>query len=265
MTTYQDAMIAAAVEASRLILAIYRDDTGHRTKADGSPVTLADEQGEAAILAVLRDAHPTIPILAEESVAAGDVPDVGDQFFLVDPLDGTKEFVTGTDEFTVNIAFIKDGATVLGVVTTPAVGMLYVGDIETGAYRQAYDFETGTPTGEPEIIRVRTVPETGAIAMTSRSHGSPETAALLRKLGAVDVLAAGSSLKFCAIAEGRADLYPRLGRTMEWDTGAAHAVLKAAGGEVYTFEGGERGAPLAYGKKERGFDNPHFLAIGTDR
>ncbi|MEO1659144.1 MAG: 3'(2'),5'-bisphosphate nucleotidase CysQ [Pseudomonadota bacterium] len=262
---YQNAMIAAAVEASRLILSIYREGADHRTKDDGSPVTLADEQGEAAILAILREAHPDVPILAEESVAAGDVPDVGELFFLVDPLDGTKEFVTGTDEFTVNIALIENGVPMLGVVTTPAMGALYVGDVTKGASRQSYDFETGKPSGDSEPIRVRDVPADGAIAMTSRSHGSPETAALLRKLGVVDVMAAGSSLKFCAIAEGRADLYPRLGRTMEWDTGAAHAVLKAAGGEVYTFEDKERGAPLGYGKKARGFDNPHFLALGADR
>jgi len=265
MNTYQTAMIAAAVEASRLILAIYREDTGHRTKDDGSPVTLADEKGEEAILRILREAHPSVPILAEESVAAGDIPEVGDQFFLVDPLDGTKEFVTGTDEFTVNIALIENGAPVLGVVTTPALGMLYVGDVDQGAFRQPYDFETGNAKGDHEPIRVRDVPEGGAIAMTSRSHGSPETAELLRKLGVVDVMAAGSSLKFCAIAEGRADLYPRLGRTMEWDTGAAHAVLKAAGGEVYMFDNKERGEPLGYGKKERGFDNPHFLAVGANK
>ncbi|MEM7740096.1 MAG: inositol monophosphatase family protein, partial [Pseudomonadota bacterium] len=145
------------------------------------------------------------------------------------------------------------------------LGMLYVGDVAHGAVRQRYDFGVGRPLGDPEKITVRNVPDSGAIAMTSRSHGSPETAALLRDLGVVDVLAAGSSLKFCAIAEGRADLYPRLGRTMEWDTGAAHAVLKAAGGEVYTFEDKRRGDPLRYGKKERGFDNPHFLAVGRDK
>ncbi|MEO1042413.1 MAG: 3'(2'),5'-bisphosphate nucleotidase CysQ [Pseudomonadota bacterium] len=265
MNPFQTAMVDAAVEASRLILAIYREGGDHRTKDDGSPVTLADEQGEAAILAALRAAHPSVPILAEESVAAGDVPEVGDEFFLVDPLDGTKEFVTGTDEFTVNIALIQNGAPVLGVVTTPALGMLYVGDVGHGAFRQRYDFEAGQQAGDTETIAVRDVPATGGIAMTSRSHGSPETAALLRDLGVVDVMAAGSSLKFCAIAEGRADLYPRLGRTMEWDTGAAHAVLKAAGGEVYTFDDKKRGEPLSYGKKERGFDNPHFLAVGKEQ
>lgn len=265
MNSHLPAMITAVVEASRLILAIYKEGSEHRTKDDGSPVTVADEKGEAAILAALKEAHPSVPVLAEESVAAGNVPEVGEQFFLVDPLDGTKEFVTGTDEFTVNIALIEHGRPVLGVVTTPALGMLYVGDVDAGAYRQRYDFTSGKPAADQETIRVRDVPEAGAIAMTSRSHGSPETAALLRELGAVDVLAAGSSLKFCAIAEGRADLYPRLGRTMEWDTGAAHAVLKAAGGEVYTFDDNKRGAPLGYGKKERGFDNPHFLAVGAER
>ncbi|MEM9840412.1 MAG: 3'(2'),5'-bisphosphate nucleotidase CysQ, partial [Pseudomonadota bacterium] len=182
----------------------------------------------------------------------------------VDPLDGTKDFLKGTDEFTVNIALIVDGEPVAGVVTVPATGTLYVGEVGKGATRQAYDFDTGEPKGDPEPISVREKPESGLIAMTSASHGNEETQKMLERLGVADVMPAGSSLKFCAIADGRADIYPRLGRTMEWDTAAAHAVLRAAGGEVYVFDNQERGAPLRYGKEERGFDNPHFLAIGKE-
>ncbi|MEM9810265.1 MAG: 3'(2'),5'-bisphosphate nucleotidase CysQ [Pseudomonadota bacterium] len=264
MTSIAETMVKAAVEASGAILDIYRSGAKAQTKGDGSPVTLADERGEEIILKHLKENHPDIPVLAEESVAAGDIPEIGDTFFLVDPLDGTKEFVSGTDEFTVNIALIKDGVPIIGVVTTPAIGGVYVGEIGQGASLQAYDFDKGEPTGELQTISVRTKPQTGAVAMTSRSHGSPETQKMLERLGVTDVLPAGSSLKFCAIAEGRADLYPRLGRTMEWDTGAAHAVLKAAGGEVYVFDDQERGAPLAYGKTARGYDNPHFLAVGGE-
>jgi 3'(2'),5'-bisphosphate nucleotidase len=257
-------MQRAAIEASRIVLRHYRDGAEARAKGDGSPVTAADEEAEAVILAVLAEECPDVPVIAEEAVAGGAVPKASERFFLVDPLDGTKEFITGTDEFTVNIALIENGEAVAGVVTTPALGTLFVGVHGTGATRTPYDFAAGEALGDAEEISVRAAPHEGRIAMTSRSHGSPETQAMLDRLGVKDVLAAGSSLKFCAIAEGRADLYPRLGRTMEWDTAAAHAVLRAAGGEVYVFENQERGAPLRYGKEQRGFDNPHFLAVGKD-
>jgi 3'(2'),5'-bisphosphate nucleotidase len=257
-------MLEAALAGSRIVLDIYERGSAVREKDDGSPVTEADEKAEAAILAVLRRDAPSVPIIAEESVAGGQVPKASPRFFLVDPLDGTKEFISRTGEFTVNIALIEDGVPAAGVVTVPPRGLLYYGD-EDGAFRQRFDFASGHAVGERETIAVRHVPQGGAVAMTSRSHGSPETQAMLRDLGVTDVLPAGSSLKFCAIAEGRADLYPRLGRTMEWDTAAAHAVLRAAGGEVYVFDGQKRGAALGYGKEERGFDNPHFLAVGGER
>jgi len=257
-------MTKAAVEASKLILEIYRQGADAKVKSDGSPVTEADEKGEAAILAVLEAEAGDIPIIAEESVAGGAEAKAHPKFFLVDPLDGTKEFVKQTGEYTVNIALIENGEPVAGVVTVPANGTVFVGEVGKGATKQAYDFDTLQPKGEPEPISVRERPAAGATAMMSASHGSDETKALLDRLGATDVMPAGSSLKFCAIAEGRADLYPRLGRTMEWDTGAAHAVLRAAGGEVYEFDNQERGGPLRYGKEERGFDNPHFLAVGKE-
>ncbi|MCQ8184528.1 3'(2'),5'-bisphosphate nucleotidase CysQ [Parvularcula maris] len=261
MSPLKNVMVEAALAGSRVVLDVYERGAAVKEKADGSPVTEADEKAEAAILDVLHRGAATIPIIAEESVAGGQVPKASPIFFLVDPLDGTKEFVQRTGEFTVNIALIEDGVPAAGVVTVPAQGMLYFGDA-TEAFRQRYDFASGTAKGEEEMIAVRSAPDSGAIAMTSRSHGSTETQAMLKRLGVTDVLPAGSSLKFCAIAEGRADLYPRLGRTMEWDTAAAHAVLRAAGGEVYVFDGQKRGPALAYGKEERGFDNPHFLAVG---
>ncbi|MEM1409444.1 MAG: 3'(2'),5'-bisphosphate nucleotidase CysQ [Pseudomonadota bacterium] len=264
MSDHLTAMTQAAIKASRLILEIYESGAEARAKSDGSPVTEADEKGEEAILEILAAEVPGIPVIAEEAMAGGAVAKASERFFLVDPLDGTKEFVTGTGEFTVNIALIENGVPVAGVVAVPAEDSLFVGDVGNGATKQMYDFAKGTAQGDPEPISVRQRPESGALAMTSRSHGSEETQKMLQRLGVTDVLAAGSSLKFCAIAEGKADLYPRLGRTMEWDTGAAHAVLKAAGGEVYVFDNQERGEPLRYGKEERGFDNPHFLAVGAE-
>lgn len=257
-------MVEAAIAGSRIVLEVYQRGADAREKADGSPVTEADEKAEAAILEILKTKVPEIPVIAEESVAGGQVPKASERFFLVDPLDGTKEFVTGTDEFTVNIALIVNAEPVAGVVTTPALGQLFVGVVGEGASVQTYDFAGGQASADAQPISVRERPGSGAIAMTSRSHGSEETQKMLERLGVTDVLPAGSSLKFCAIAEGRADLYPRLGRTMEWDTGAAHAVLRAAGGEVYVFDNQERGGPLRYGKEERGFDNPHFLAVGKE-
>ncbi|MEM1380305.1 MAG: 3'(2'),5'-bisphosphate nucleotidase CysQ [Pseudomonadota bacterium] len=264
MTYPISAMTEAAIAGSKIVLDFYRKGAESREKADGSLVSDADEKAEIAILAILKDKAGDIPIIAEESVAGGAVPKATERFFLVDPLDGTKDFLKGTDEFTVNIALIENGEPVAGVVTVPATGTIYVGTIDGGATKQDYDFDTGTPKSDPAPISVRPKPESGMVAMTSASHGNEETQRMLEKLGVTDVMPAGSSLKFCAIADGRADIYPRLGRTMEWDTGAAHAVLRAAGGEVYIFDNQERGAPLRYGKEERGFDNPHFLAIGKE-
>ncbi|NNU16588.1 3'(2'),5'-bisphosphate nucleotidase CysQ [Parvularcula sp. ZS-1/3] len=264
MSELSKVMADAAIEGSRVVLEVYRRGADARTKGDGSPVTEADERGEEAILSHLKEFAGDIPVIAEESVAGGQVPKAHERFFLVDPLDGTKEFVTGTDEFTVNIALIENGVPTMGVVTVPALGKLFVGIAGEGATLQMIDFETGNAQSAPDAISVRARPESGAVAMTSRSHGSEETQKMLERLGVTDVMPAGSSLKFCAIAEGKADLYPRLGRTMEWDTAAAHAVLKAAGGEVYVFDDQERGAPLSYGKEDRGFDNPHFLAVGGE-
>jgi 3'(2'),5'-bisphosphate nucleotidase len=251
-----DGMARLALEAGALAMKIYQEDFAVASKSDASPVTEADRLGEEIILAGLRRLAPAVPILAEEAASEGKIPALGEEFFLVDPLDGTKEFVTKTGEFTVNIALIRDGVPALGVVYAPAIKKLYCGRRGAGASLSL--IEDGR-AGAPEKIEARIAPARGLIAVASRSHRSAETDEFLSTLDVADFAAAGSSLKFCLIAEGLADLYPRLGRTMEWDTGAGQAVLEAAGGRVFVF-GSE--APLLYGKKERGFDNPHFIARG---
>jgi 3'(2'),5'-bisphosphate nucleotidase len=196
-------------------------------------------------------------VVAEESVAAGRVPDVGAEFALVDPLDGTKEFVSGSGEFTVNIAWVADGRPVAGVVYAPAVGILYAGD-ENGAFRASV---TGGALNSREPIRAA-APGPAMRVVASRSHLTDETRAFVDRYEVESFVSSGSSLKFCRVAEGAADLYPRLGRTMEWDTAAGHAVLLAAGGSVSTLDG----APLLYGKAQHesgAFANPHFVAAGA--
>lgn len=238
-----------ARSAGALILEVYGTDFAVRGKDDQSPVTEADERAEKLILAGLRALAPRVPIVAEESVAAGNVPEVGDLFWLVDPLDGTKEFISRNGEFTVNIALIHQGVPVLGVVLAPALGRLFAGDAARGAWVE--------DASGRRAIRCRPVPQAGLTVVASRSHG--DASALEAFLAGRTVAAltnAGSSLKLCLVAAGEADLYPRLGRTMEWDIAAGHAVLLAAGGAVRDLSG----QPLRYGKP--GFDNPHFAASG---
>lgn len=251
-----EAISVLVLEAGAAALSIYQTDFAVDAKNDASPVTEADRLGEALILEGLARLAPHIPTLAEEAASEGKIPALGREFFLVDPLDGTREFVTRTGEFTVNIALIRDGRTALGIVYAPAMGKLYAGIAGAGA---ALTHVENGKAGAPRPIEARKVPSRGLVAVASRSHRGPETDAFLSTLDVADFAAAGSSLKFCLIAEGLADVYPRLGRTMEWDTGAGQAVLEAAGGRVVVFGGDE---PLRYGKKERGFDNPHFIAWG---
>lgn len=245
-----------ALKAGAAALEIYESDFAVDAKSDASPVTEADRLGEEIILDGLKKLAPHIPTLAEEAASEGKIPALGREFFLVDPLDGTKEFITKTGEFTVNIALIRDGRPAIGVVYAPAIGKLYSG--VRGAGAALMKVQNGEP-GAAAPINARKTPAKGLIAVASRSHRGPETDAFLETLDVADFAAAGSSLKFCLIAEGLADVYPRLGRTMEWDTGAGQAVLEAAGGGVVVFGGDE---PLGYGKSARGFDNPHFIAWG---
>ncbi|WP_428409941.1 3'(2'),5'-bisphosphate nucleotidase CysQ [Hyphococcus sp.] len=256
--TLSDALCSLAIKAGAAIMEIYARGVVAETKADASPVTEADRRGEEIILAGLADFAPEVPVLAEESASEGKIPELGDRFFLVDPLDGTKEFITRTGEFTVNIALVENGKPVFGVVYAPAINKLFAGG-RSGAWKAVVN--ANGEIGGRETIRVRTAPADGLVAVASRSHRSPETDAYLETLKVADFTAAGSSLKFCLIAEGAADIYPRFGRTMEWDTGAGQAVLEAAGGRVMAHPDN---VPLAYGKKARGFDNPHFIAFGAE-
>jgi 3'(2'), 5'-bisphosphate nucleotidase len=239
-----------AEEAGRATLRFY-GITESATKADGSPVTAADQAAEDIILPALRALTPDIPVVSEEEASKGLSPEVtGDRFWLVDPLDGTKEFLNGNGEFTVNIALIDHGIPVLGVVVVPALGETYAGAAPGSA---TIEDSTGVRS-----IGVRTVPEDGLTVVGSRSHGDED--AMETFLGGRKVAsfrAAGSSLKLCLIARGEADLYPRLGTTMEWDIAAGHAVLRAAGGRVEAVDG----TRFLYGKP--GYKNPHFVAMGA--
>ncbi|MDE2450768.1 MAG: 3'(2'),5'-bisphosphate nucleotidase CysQ [Gammaproteobacteria bacterium] len=252
-----EALLAAAVAAGRAALDVYRSGFTVTQKADQSPVTAADHASEKIILEHLARLAPGVPVVAEEAVAAGAIPQVREEFFLVDPLDGTKEFIHRRGEFTVNIALIRQRKPALGVVYAPVGGMLYAGNVATGsAFRCSHPADAPTP-GPREPLHVRPVPDIGGItAVVSRSHSTPETEAYLSRYEVKHRVSVGSSLKFCLVAAGEADLYPRLGPTMEWDTAAGHAVLVAAGGKVLA-PGGE---PLAYGKPE--FRNSFFIASG---
>jgi len=252
-----EALADLAIKAGAEIMSIYSSDFTAEQKDDASPVTEADRCGEAFILAGLTAIAPDTPVLAEEAASEGKIPALGEEFFLVDPLDGTREFINRTGEFTVNIALIRNGRPALGVVYAPATEKLYAGVVSRGAWRETVN-EKGARSARCDI-NAASMPEQGLIAVASRSHRSPETDAYLETLDVADFAAAGSSLKFCLIAEGTAHIYPRFGRTMEWDTGAGQAVLEAAGGKVCVHPGGE---PLAYNKRERGFDNPYFIASG---
>ncbi|MCE2680765.1 MAG: 3'(2'),5'-bisphosphate nucleotidase CysQ [Burkholderiales bacterium] len=236
-------------KAGHCIMAIYESDHQVSQKKDESPVTAADLAAEKIILEGLKALTPHIPVIAEEATNAGQIPAIGKYFWLVDPLDGTKEFIQKNGEFTVNIALVEDGKPLLGLVLAPALDELYGGIVGQGAWLMS----AGTTTP----ISARKPLKKGLTVVSSRSHGDETAlAAFLQGRKVVDQKTAGSSLKLCLIANGQADLYPRLGRTMEWDIAAGHAVLSAAGGEVMTLQH----APLRYGKP--GLDNPHFYAQG---
>jgi 3'(2'), 5'-bisphosphate nucleotidase len=244
-------IVALADRAGAVILEHYHGEVAARAKADASPVTAADEAAEAVILARLAELTPDTPAVAEETVASGHMPEIEQApFWLVDPLDGTKEFLSRNGEFTVNIALIEGREPVLGVVLAPARGQAWWGARGKGAVARDAD-------GRTRAIAVRKIPPGGPVAIASRSHRDVETQAFLDQAGVAECISAGSSLKFCLIAEGKADLYPRFGRTMEWDTAAGHAVLAAAGGRVTTRDG----APFLYRKP--GFENPPFIARGA--
>jgi 3'(2'), 5'-bisphosphate nucleotidase len=238
-----------AAEAGAAIIAIRRRGFEVQHKADRSVVTEADHAAEAIIVAGLRSALPGCTIIAEEEIAAGKATAAAPEMWLVDPLDGTREFTHDSDDFAVNIGLVRDGRPVLGVVGVPATGKIYGGIVGVGAWIQ-HD-------GGRTPITARTPPSAGLTVVASRHHGDPaQLGKFLNGRTVAKRVHFGSSLKFCRLAEGEADLYPRFGRTMEWDTCSPQAVLEAAGGSVVTLDG----HPLQYGKP--GWDNPHFICWG---
>ena len=247
-----------AIDAGRAIMEVFHSDITVTEKADASPVTQADKAAETVILAGLRAALPEVPCVSEEEIGEGIVPpDLGNLFLLVDPLDGTKEFVKRRTDFTVNIALIRDGAPAIGVVYAPCSGRFFAG---RPGRAEAFEVVDGVSTGRHQIhVREGREPLT---IVASRSHLTPETETFIKKVHAAEIVSVGSSLKFCLLATGEADLYPRFGRTMEWDTAAGDAVLRAAGGTTHTLDG----APLVYGKRNQAddadFANPHFVSSG---
>jgi 3'(2'), 5'-bisphosphate nucleotidase len=242
--------------AGREIMRIYASDFAVASKADNSPVTEADQLAEKIILKGLSKHWPQTPVLAEEAASAGQIPDLGNRFFLVDPLDGTKEFTSRNGEFTVNIALIENGKPIMGVVYAPAIHQMYWGEAGLGSGFATVVLADPLTQTNWQKIEVRKSPPEGLTVVASRSHMDAATEDHLKTCHVKTLTSAGSSLKFCLIAKGEADLYPRFGRTMEWDTGAGQAVLEAAGGKVSHVDG----TPLRYGKAERGFDNPAFIA-----
>jgi 3'(2'), 5'-bisphosphate nucleotidase len=248
-----DALLALAADlalrAGAAIMDVRRHGFAIEEKSDASPVTAADHAAEAVILAGLRAATPDIPVIAEEEMAAGREPATGARFWLVDPLDGTREFAAGSNEFTVNIGLVREGRAVLGAVGVPGLDELFGGIVGRGAWKR-------TPVGR-HAVSVRALPAEGATVLASRHHGSDHRLTdFLRDRLVATVIHMGSALKFLRLAEGAADLYPRFGRTMEWDTAAPQAVLEAAGGRVLGIDG----AAIAYGKP--GWDNPDFVCFG---
>lgn len=259
MSIVIEELLAVAIDAGVEILRIYDTDFAVRVKEDSSPVTAADEAAEAIIVAALARMAPDIAVVAEEAAAAGRIPEAAHRFFLVDPLDGSKEFITRNGEFTVNIGLIEGDVPVLGVVYAPALGRIWWGERDGGAFHARV---VNSVISDREPIRVRGSSGAGLDVVGSRSHGGSDVDAWLERFKVARLVPAGSSLKFCLVASGEADLYPRLGRTMEWDTAAGDAILRAAGGRVETLFG----QPLCYGKRNQAHDtdfaNPHFVAFG---
>lgn len=250
----------AVLEAGRVIMKHYTDGCAVETKKDASPVTQADRDAEAVILAALAAAGADIPVVAEEEAAAGRLPaDLGRRFLLIDPLDGTREFLLRNGDFTVNIGLIEDGVPVAGIVYAPVRNLLFIG---VDGHAEEMQTTSAHRIESRRTIRAR-VPGKELVAVCSRSHRTPETDRFLEAYRIGGSVSVGSSLKFCLIARGEADIYPRFGPTMEWDTAAGDAILRVAGGMTVGLDG----APLTYGCRVRtglaGFANPDFVAYGA--
>lgn len=262
------ALIDLARKAGNIIMDIYQSEITVKRKSDSSLVTNADHAAEAAILEGLSIIAPDIPVISEEATHDGYTPAIRKRFFLVDPLDGTAEFVKRNGEFTVNIALIDQGTALMGVIFAPAINRLFVGVKDFGAFELNPNQEkaaeelmkSACPLSglkQDDVLRKNPPQEFPLLsAMLSRSYGSLENEEFLERLGISKKIIKGSSLKFCGLAAGEAAVYPRFGRTMEWDTAAGQAILQAAGGTVVTVDG----QPLTYGKTDSGYENPPFIA-----
>lgn len=249
-TTLLDEICRIARAAGEVILPFYKTEFGVEMKGDGSPVTEADKAADALIVPRLEALTPDIPVISEERVENSEKPDLSaGTFWLVDPLDGTKEFIHKRGDFTVNIGLIENGAPKMGVVLTPVDGRLAAGLVGEVAFEEEAD-------GSRTSIQVREAGEDGLTIVASMSHRNPELEAYIGTQKVKQSISRGSALKFCLVARGEADLYPRTGPTMEWDTAAGHAVLLAAGGTLTDFDGG----PFLYNKD--GFLNGKFIARG---
>jgi len=254
-----DALMPAVLAAGRAEMSHFAAGVEVTTKADATPVTAADHEAEAILTEALHKAAPGIPVVAEEAVAGGRVPKVGDRFFLVDPLDGTRAFIRQSPEFTINIGLIENDAATFGIIYAPALSQLYL----TLGPDEAVEIEIAPDAAACDLSSLKMTPLKGRqsdpkalIAFASRSHAAESTEAFLKRFPIAERRKASSSLKFCLVAKGEADLYARLGETSEWDTAAGQAILTAAGGCVTMLDG----APLRYGKSEGRFANPHFVA-----
>ena len=251
-------LLDLALSAGRAIMAVYGGVAEARLKEDATPVTQADLAAESIILAGLAKLAPAIPVISEESALPEGAHLKLDRFFLVDPLDGTKEFLSRNGEFTVNIALIEGKAAMAGIVLAPALPRLFWAETGRGAFESVISRELCMVDPLHRRLLAHPLPARGLRVIASRSHLDPSTEEWLRSRDVSAFLSAGSSLKFCLVAAGEADVYPRFGRTMEWDTAAGHAILAAAGGKVLRPDG----QPLAYGKSSEAFANSAFIASG---
>jgi len=255
--TLTQVMRKLALEAGDKIMEIYGSDSFEvKSKSDSSPVTEADEAADAIISAGLRAAFPDVPLITEEQSESHELK--ATTFLIVDPLDGTKEFVQRRGDFTVNIAYVKDGVPVRGVVYAPAKGRLFYTTADGQSVEETGAFDKSTP-GDTTPMSVSAPDNAALMVVASKSHRDQATDDYISKYAVKDMKSAGSSLKFCLIATGEADIYPRVGRTMEWDTAAGHAVLTGAGGRVVRFDDH---TPLTYGKAD--YANPFFIAYSPD-
>ena len=254
-----DQLTTIVSRAAAGILAVDPATAARRTKPDLSPVSAADEAANAIIVEGLSCLLPGMPIVSEEAIEPRGAVPLRPCFALVDPLDGTREFLAGRNEFTVNVALVLDGVPAVGIIAAPALGLMWRGVTGRGAERLRLPPGAGAgETSEMVAIRTRRQPAHGLVAAISRSHFDARTAALIARLPISTQIACGSSIKFCRIAEARADIYPRLAPTHEWDVAAGHAIVLAAGGAVITPDG----KSLAYGRSAEGFRVPAFIALG---